>query len=212
MAMLLGTIKVWQGTQLPNAAGEHRGRFFLVQGDSENEDVLYICAKDLNGTYRWQEVYADDPLAVYGNFLDTTSQTCAAINTATAVKMNTTDAAVGIHRDTTNTSRIVADDAGIYNFQFSFQLTKPNSSVGYVYIWARRNGTDIPNSATKMSLSGSGTAAVAAWNFIVLMAATDYFEIYWAVDDTGIELSAPAATAFCPAAPSVLLSATRISM
>lgn len=212
MTMLLGTIKVWQGTQLPNAAGEHRGRFFLVQGDSTHEDQLYICAKDLNGTYRWQEVYADDPLAVYGNFLDTTTQTCAAIDTPTAVKHNATDVAVGIHRDTTNTSRIVADHPGIYNFQFSYQFVKANANVGYVYIWPRKNGVDIPNSATRMSLAGSGTAAVAAWNFIVNMQAGDYFEIYWATSDTTIELYAPAATSFCPATPSVLLSATRISM
>ena len=210
MTMLLGTIKVWQGTQLPNAAGEHRGRFFLVQGDATNEDRLYICAKDLNGTYRWQEVYADTPLAVYGNFSDSTVQTCSAIDTPTAIKHNTTDVAVGIALGTPN-SRIVVAHRGTYNFQFSYQIAKDSANVGYVYIWARKNGVDIPDTATKLSIAGSGTAAVAAWNFIVSMEAGDYFEVYWAVNDTGIKLDAPAATAFCPATPSVLMSATRIS-
>lgn len=210
--VLIGAQRVWQGDTLPTASGENRGKFFLLYGDALHEDILYVCAKDLNGTYRWQEVYADTPLAIYGNYLDTTTQTCAAINTPTAVKHNTTDVQVGIHRDTTNTSRIVADHPGIYNFQFSYQITKASANVGYIYIWPRKNGVDIPDSATRMSVAGSGRAAVAAWNFIVRLDATDYFEIYWAVDDTGIKLEAPVATAFCPATPSVLLSATRISM
>jgi hypothetical protein len=56
MSMLIGTIKVWQGAALPNAAGEHRGRFFLLLGAAGAADVLYICIKKADDSYGWVTV------------------------------------------------------------------------------------------------------------------------------------------------------------
>lgn len=54
--MLIGTIKCWQGDALPNAAGEHRGRFFLLWGAAGVADVLYICIKKADNSYDWVAV------------------------------------------------------------------------------------------------------------------------------------------------------------
>lgn len=54
--MLLGTFKVWQGGQLPAAAGEHRGKFFLLWGGAGVADALYICAKKTDDSYDWVAV------------------------------------------------------------------------------------------------------------------------------------------------------------
>jgi hypothetical protein len=66
----------------------------------------------------------------------------------------------------------------------------------------------VPNSATRITLKGSDEAAVAAWNFVLRLGSNDYFELMWATDDTDVEIAAEAATAFCPAIPSVIMTVT----
>ena len=141
----------------------------------------------------------------YGTFYDTTTQTAAAIDTAYAVTFNTTDLSGGVYRGTP-TSRIYVDRPGAYNFQFSLQLESTNASSKQVYIWARVNGVDVPDSATKITMKGSGEAYVAAWNFVLRMNTGDYFELMWATSNTTVEIHADVATAFCPAIPSVILT------
>ena len=143
----------------------------------------------------------------YGTFFDTTDQTAAAINTGYPITFNNTDLSEGVYLGTP-TSRIYVNRTGAYNFQFSLQLINTNSSANNVYIWARINGTDVANSATKITLSGSSHAYVAAWNFVLRMNTDDYFELVWATSDTTVKLDASAATAFCPAIPSVIMTVT----
>ena len=143
----------------------------------------------------------------YGTFYDTTDQTAAAPNTAYAITFNNTDLSAGVYRGTP-TSRIYVDRPGAYNFQFSLQLESTNASVKQVYIWPRVNGVDVPDSATKISMSGSNSAYVAAWNFVIRMNTGDYFQLMWATSDTNVQILADPATAFCPAIPSVILTVT----
>ena len=143
----------------------------------------------------------------YGTFFDTTDQTAAAIDTGYPITFNNTDLSEGVFLGTP-TSRIYVNRPGAYNFQFSLQLVSSNSSEHLVYIWARINGADVPNSATRITLKGSDEAAVAAWNFVLRLGSNDYFELMWATDDTDVEIAAEAATAFCPAIPSVIMTVT----
>ena len=141
----------------------------------------------------------------YGTFFDTTDQTAAATNTAYAITFDNTDLSAGVYRGTP-TSRIYVDRPGAYNFQFSLQLESTNASSKQVYIWARVNGADVPDSATKITMKGAGEAYVAAWNFVLRMNTGDYFQLMWATSDTTVQLTADPATAFCPAIPSVILT------
>ena len=144
----------------------------------------------------------------YGTFFDTTDQTAAAIDTGYPITFNNTDLSEGVFLGTP-TSRIYVNRPGAYNFQFSLQLVTTNSSDKDVYIWARVNGSDISNSATRLTLGGAnGHAFVAAWNFVLRLGSNDYFELMWATDDTDVEIAAEAATAFCPAIPSVIMTVT----
>lgn len=145
----------------------------------------------------------------YGAFYDTTTQTAAAINTAYPITFNTTDRAVGFSRGTP-TSRIVVNRQGLYNFQFSAQLDNTSGGNHLAFIWARVNGTDVPQSASEVRLQGNNSELVAAWNFVVLLNANDYFELMWSVDDTAVQIVARAAAAPVPAIPSVLLSVTAV--
>jgi hypothetical protein len=143
----------------------------------------------------------------YGSFYDTTDQTAAVINTAYAMTFNTTDISYGVTRGTT-TSRISVDRPNIYNIQFSAQFLNTGGGAHRVWVWLRKNGTNVPDSATVIRIQGNNSEAVAAWNFLLQMNAGDYFELMWEVDNTGISLFADPATAIHPAIPSVLLSVT----
>lgn len=155
----------------------------------------------------------------YGVFSDTVSLTPAAIYTPYTIPFNTTDFALGFSRGTP-TSRIVASAAGLYNFQFSAQLTSSNSSAKNMWIWPRKNGVDIPNSNSEVTLTGNGDDLVVSWNWVVSMGASDYFELVYAVSDTAISIVAKAAetgavgtaTFARPAVPSVILTVTQVQL
>ena len=146
----------------------------------------------------------------YGAFHDTTTQTAAATGTAYAVTFNSTDLSNDVSIGSP-TSKIVVANAGVYNFQFSLQLDKSSGAAGHTYIWARVNGVDVPYSASEVAIQGTTAEAIPAWNFVLSMNATDYFQLMWSVDDNNIQLKAVAAAAPVPAIPSVILTATFVS-
>ena len=143
----------------------------------------------------------------YGSFYDTTDQTAAVINTAYAFAYNTTDLSFGVTIGSP-TSRVYVDRANIYNIQFSAQFINTGGGANRVWIWLRKNGTDITQSATVIRIQGNNTENVAAWNFLLQMNAGDYFELMWEVDSTNISLHADPATAVHPAVPSIILTVT----
>lgn len=153
------------------------------------------------------------PRLYYGSFYDTTNQTAAQINTPYAIKLNSVDFSSGFTLGAgANTSQIIAQNHGLYNFQFSLQVTSTNSSTSYFWIWYRKNGQDVPYSATKLSVQSNGGFAAPAWNFITSMEPNDYFELVWATDSTNVSITAPAATAFCPATPSVIITVSQVNL
>ena len=143
----------------------------------------------------------------YGSFYDTTDQTAAVINTAYAFAYNTTDLSFGVTIGSP-TSRVYVDRANIYNIQFSAQFINTAGGAHRVWVWLRKNGTDIAQSATVIRIQGNNTENVAAWNFLLQMNAGDYFELMWEVDNTNVSLHADPATAVHPAVPSIILTVT----
>ena len=140
-----------------------------------------------------------------GAFYDTTTQSAAVINTAYAITLNNTSLAQGVSIGTP-TSRVYVDRTGAYNIQFSLQLVSTNAASKDVYIWADVNGTSVPESATKLTMSGSSNAYVAAWNFVIRMSAGDYFRLMWSTSNTNVQIARIAASAPVPAIPSVILT------
>ncbi len=144
----------------------------------------------------------------YGSFYDTTTQSAAAINTPYAMTLNSTAESNQIA--VTNNSRITFKNRGTYNIQFSAQLDQTSGASHNVFIWMRKNGVDIANSASVVAIQGSTAEAVAAWNFVITVLGGDYIEIMWAVSNTAVQIVAAPATAFCPAIPSVIATAIAI--
>jgi hypothetical protein len=161
----------------------------------------------------WEELQGfgrSVPILHYGAFSDTTLQTAASINTAYAMTFDTTDSSNGVSIGSP-TSRLVVANQGVYNVQFSAQLDQTSGATANVYIWLRKNGTNVPNSASTVALQGSAARLVAAWNFVIQLEATHYVELMWATDTTNARILAASATSVWPAIPSVICTVTQVN-
>jgi hypothetical protein len=150
---------------------------------------------------------------VYGSFYDTVTQTNASATAVNLMTLNTTVSAYGV-RIGQPTSRVYMGETGVYNIQFSAQLDKSAGAAADVYIWLRVNGEDVPYSASHMTIQGSAAELIAAWNFIVILEADDYFELAWSSTDTNVVIKAATAAAgppVIPAIPSVILTVSWVS-
>ena len=161
----------------------------------------------------WEELQGfgrSVPILHYGAFSDTTTQTIVSINAAYAMTFNTTDAANGVSIGSP-TSRIVVANQGVYNVQFSAQLDETSGGTANVYIWLRKNGTNVANTASTVALQGTSARTVAAWNFIIQLEPTNYVELMWAADTTNARILAASATSVWPAIPSVICTVTQVN-
>ena len=148
---------------------------------------------------------------LYGAFSDTTSQNIAVANTPYVITMNTTDLVDGIYRDLTHTSRIYCPASGIYNFQFSAQVTSTSASSKQVYFWINKNGTDIDYSSRVFTVSGSSASLAVNWNFNIDLNAGQYVAIMWASDSTNVQLSVSTPGSPIPISSSAVMACTRLS-
>lgn len=145
----------------------------------------------------------------YGEFTKTDTQSPAAINTAYALTFTGTQLARGVSRGTP-TSRIVIDNAGLYNFALSVQITSTNAAQKSIWVWLRKNGTtDFPNSARIGSITLNNGYLVLTINEVESMLAGEYVEVMYAADSTNVSIATVAATAFAPAAPAAILAVTQ---
>jgi hypothetical protein len=96
----------------------------------------------------------------YGEFTKTTDQTPALINTAYALTFDNTEIAEGISIGSP-ASRIVVVQSGLYQFDATVQISSSSSSAKTVWLWFRKNGTDVANSARLVTINiNNGYTAV----------------------------------------------------
>lgn len=152
----------------------------------------------------------------HGAFASTATHTVATINTPTLVTLDTTDAEVGVHYVAGN--GIHADYPGVYNLQFSIQLTNSDSQAHDAAVWLRKGGVDIPWTSSVVTVpsthGGQPGYYVVAANFFVEMSGGDYVELWWATNSTQVTLNAlpPITTPFVnPGSPSVVVTMSFVS-
>lgn len=145
----------------------------------------------------------------YGEFTKTTDQTPAAIDTAYALTFDNTEISNGVTIGSP-TSRIVVPESGLYRFDATIQLTSGNSSSKNVWVWMRKNGTDLTNSARLVTMDiNNGYVPITVFE-TVSMAKNDYIQLMFAANDTAITVDTVASTAFAPGAPAVVLNVTQV--
>lgn len=149
----------------------------------------------------------------HGSFYDTTTQTNPVASAVNLMKVNSVyDSADGtqyaIKKDT---DRVYVTQTGVYNIQFSAQLDKTGGGNTHFDIWIRVNGANVPYSATKVVIAGPNDEKVAAWNWVLTLAANDYFEIAWSSPSTDAVLLQEPASGNVPEIPSVIITVTWVS-
>ena len=150
-----------------------------------------------------------EQMQYYGVFSKTTDQTPAAINTAYTLTFDSTDISNGVTIGTP-ASRIVVPASGLYQLEARVQISSGSSSKKDVYVWFRKNGTDIPNTTRIITSDVSSGYVTVAMTEIISLAASDYIEMAFAADDVNVTVDSVASTAFAPAAPAIILSVTQV--
>jgi hypothetical protein len=154
----------------------------------------------------------------YGSFYDVTDQTGPRA-TVLLMKFGNTDLSNGVsitNDGSGNPTLITVANAGKYNIQFSAQMVSTTgNSATRATIWLRKNGADVPSSASYISFPGNSVYIVAAWNFLVDASAGNTFQLAWHIDsnvDNAVTLAyEPVGVApVHPDIPSTILTVTQI--
>ena len=149
----------------------------------------------------------------YGVFYDTSIQTATLTTVAYLVNCTSTSLSNGV---TISSGRITVANAGVYNFQFSIQITNSTSLIAETTFWVRYNGTDVADSASTIAiplkkLGGLKGLMILSLNQVFNMASTDYIELWWHSDLSGTTIETlPAKTGpVVPRSPGVIYTMTQ---
>ena len=135
------------------------------------------------------------------------------------MSLNTTDISNGVFISASNgnNTRVKFTNAGTYNIQFSSQFSNTDNSNQDVVIWIRKNGTDIPDSSGTAAVppfkAGSNGQIIASWNYYLSLAANDFIQLCWHVEQANVitlETIAAGTSPTHPRTPSTILTAQRV--
>jgi hypothetical protein len=187
---------------------------YLIADGSIGIPGQVLSSNGFSNTPTWVSI-PNYLLPKYGSFYDTTTQTTVGLENL-AMKLNSTDSALTDGFSITNNAlsqptRITCATIGKYNIQFSAQLHNTGSGASQVWIWFRKNGVDLADSATTVTLENNDLL-VASWNYFVnLTSVGDYVEIMWRVNNNHTEIQRNTTTTGVPDIPSVIVTVNRIS-
>ena len=135
---------------------------------------------------------------------------------ATAVKCASTDFGTGITIENDgggNPTRITYATAGIYMLAPSIQLANSANSDYTATFWLRKDGVDVPDSATMVHIPKLSDGGASFFQIVLYeqVTAGQYLELMWLPSNASITLEYTAAGAIAPAVPSVILVSERIA-
>jgi hypothetical protein len=205
---------VLSGSITVSGSTTFRNNIFTVTGSQfYTGSSVYVGNQTITGSLSLQSNGIGTGLFINGqkqfNYiaLSHTASILPAQNVSGSFIYNTTEHSSGI--SVTNNSRITFANTGIYNIQFSAQLYAPTNNTN-VYIWFKKNGTNIANSATLIDI-GSADYGVAAWNYVDTFTSGSYAEIAYQTDQNNVQFQYAAATGNIPAIPSIIATVTQIA-
>lgn len=131
-----------------------------------------------------------------GEFTSEVSQTAASTTAAYAVTFEANTYPYGV--TLVSSSRMTCATAGLYSVIYSIQFYNSTAGAKTIYVWLRKNGTDIALSTRRYSI-GDDYLVVAA-SFSAGVAATDYIEVVWSTSSTDVSIQ-PYAAGVAPTRP-----------
>ena len=150
-----------------------------------------------------------------GQFWSNVTQTVASVDTEYKFTFNNyaLNSNVVLGSGASN-SRIIINQTGIYNIQFSAQIDKTTGggTTSTAYIWFKKNGTAVPDSSGFFSLDNT-IQVIQTWNILAnVTTAGDYYEIAYAGSSTHFDFpTLPGnVTIGYPASPSIIVTVTPV--
>ena len=124
-------------------------------------------------------------LGFFGAFHSEIGQTAASINTPYNILAPIQDYSNGITID--SSGNITISHIGVYNIQFSAQLTKSSGNAADILIWLYANGNNIAWTNTDVTINGSNAKEVASWNwFYQTTIPNEIVSIKWQTTNTDV--------------------------
>lgn len=191
----------------------HQSGLYSARPATAATGALYT-ATDTDATYFWTGSAWDQIWTGrrYGAWQDTTTQTVAAINTATLMTFNTVDVPDGV--SLVDGSKMTAVYPGVYNLQWSGQFVNTDSQLHDVGVWLRVNGTNVVGSNGQISVPNKHGATnghtLVGWNYYLTLNANDYVQLYWATTSTSVTLASIAASAPYPSTASLIATMAKV--
>lgn len=112
-------------------------------------------------------------------------------NTPTPITFQFTDVSNGIIVvGPLPNSQIRVSKTGVYEFIFSCQLDKTNGGTDPCDIWLRKNGTDLPFTASQFSVNGTQGETVPCVDFFLNLNANDIIEVVFASSSATMGITA----------------------
>jgi hypothetical protein len=154
----------------------------------------------------------DAQLGPYGSFFDVENQDNTSPNSPIPVLIRQTDATATNGVSVVGDSAITVTADGVYNVQFSFQITKTDGGEDTAYVWLRKNGEDVADTNTGLYLSGKNTKEVFALNYFVRLSAGDNVQLMWLSRDADVTLLyvPESTTPPMPSIPSTIVTISKI--
>ena len=223
--LTIGTVtsgSVTVGTMIQNSTGLIPAGTYIVSGSGStwtlNQTPGTLSSLTIAGQQGYAAMTGAGNVDIMGNltvrnssigqWYYTSTVTPAAANTAYAFPIGTSDTNITKVASVASTSRIIPGVAGKFNLQFSVQWSNANNSEQLLYIWLRKNGSDVAESAGKVTCLKSA-ANISSWNYMINSAnTTDYWEIMYSVDDVAVTFPYIGAASPVPGIPSIITTLT----
>ena len=193
--------QVWESQSILNVqAGRN---IVFAQTETHNVSTLTVSAGTA-GVFGW-----------WGSFWDTTDQTVTSTTQAYVVTLNNADTnndGVSV----VSSSQLTVANAAVYRVSVSYQFVNTDSQAHDVVFWFRKNGADIADSASKVTVPSTHGGAlghqITMVEIVQTLAANDYIQLVWSADNTAIKIETlPAGTTpVHPQIPSVIVTVNQL--
>ena len=112
-----------------------------------------------------------------------------------------------------SSTNITVAATGVYSVNASIQFANSDTNDHTSTFWFRKNGTNIPNSASVISVPkiAEGGKTLAQVTIFESITVSSYIQLVWSVSNVAVTLDYSSATATAPEVPSVIFNTQRIA-
>jgi len=152
--------------------------------------------------------------SAYISLYDTSSQSLITSGSAQVVTFSNSWGQSGI--TLVDGTKLTMENQGTYQFSFVAQITNSANAVHDAYFWIKYNGSNFPNSTTRITLptrkdSGDASAQLMSINIVGQNVVDNgYIQLWWTGDSTTLSLEETPAFGPIPETPSIIANIIRV--